>query len=104
MSEVPVYVIANLQVEDAAAYREYEIGFFPILNRYGGTFLTFDDAPHTFEGIAPREGRMVIFSFPSAAQAQAWYEDQEYQALSEHRRGSTKLQFLTMVRGMAPRA
>ena len=104
MSEVPVCVVANLQVQDAASYREYENCFFPILNRHGGTFLTFDDAPYTFEGIAPREGRVVIFSFPSAAQAQAWYDDPEYQALSEHRRGSTTLQFLTMVRGMAPRA
>ena len=31
MSDTPVYVVANFIVHDAAAYREYEKGFFPIL-------------------------------------------------------------------------
>ena len=31
MSDTPVYVVANFIVHDAAAYRAYEKGFFPIL-------------------------------------------------------------------------
>ena len=31
MSEVGVYMIANLTVNDADEYRKYEKGFFPIL-------------------------------------------------------------------------
>jgi len=103
MSDVPVYMVVNLQVSDAATYRVYEKGFFPLLKRYGGEFITFDDQPDTLEGEAPREGRMIIFQFPSEAQARAWYADEEYQALSNHRREGTKLEFLTMVRGMPPR-
>ncbi|MAV73217.1 MAG: hypothetical protein CNF01_03125 [Halieaceae bacterium MED-G27] len=103
MSDVPVYMVVNLQVSDAATYRVYEKGFFPLLKRYGGQFITFDDQPDTLEGEAPREGRMIIFQFPSEAQARAWYADEEYQALSNHRRKGTKLEFLTMVRGMPPR-
>lgn len=103
MSDVPVYMVVNLQVSDAATYRVYEKGFFPLLKRYGGEFITFDDQPETLEGEAPREGRMIIFQFPSEAQARAWYADEEYQALSNHRREGTKLEFLTMVRGMPPR-
>lgn len=103
MSDVPVYMVVNLQVSDAATYRVYEKGFFPLLKRYGGQFITFDDQPDTLEGEAPREGRMIIFQFPSEAQARAWYADEEYQALSNHRRNGTKLEFLTMVRGMPPR-
>ena len=103
MSDVPVYMVLNLQVSDAATYRVYEKGFFPLLKRYGGEFITFDDQPDTLEGEAPREGRMIIFQFPSEAQARAWYADEEYQALSNHRREGTKLEFLTMVRGMPPR-
>ena len=42
MSDVPVYMIANLQTnEDPSEYREYEKGFFPILKKHGGSFLTF---------------------------------------------------------------
>jgi uncharacterized protein (DUF1330 family) len=46
---------------------------------------------------------MIIFKVPSEAQARAWYADPEYQALSEHRRAGTRLEFLTMVRGLPPR-
>ena len=103
MSDVPVYMVVNLQVFDAPTYRVYEKGFFPLLKRYSGQFITFDDQPVTLEGEAPREGRMIIFQFPSEAQARAWYADEEYQALSNHRREGTKLEFLTMVRGKPPR-
>ena len=48
-------------------------------------------------------GRVVLFRFPSEAQARAWYADPEYQALSEHRRAGTTLEFLTMIHGLPPR-
>ena len=104
MADVPVTLIANLVVEDADRYRQYEKGFFPILKRHGGEFVTYDDAPKTLEGSAPRPGRMVIFRFPSEAAAQAWYDDPEYQELSEHRRAGAPLQFLTLVHGLPPRS
>jgi len=103
MTELPVFAIVNLIVTDAAAYRRYEKGFFPILKRHGGEFVTFDDAPDHLEGDAPRAGRMIIFRFPSAEKARNWYADPEYQALSEHRRAGTRLEFLTLVHGMAAR-
>ena len=103
MPDVPVYMIANLVVQDPAGYRAYEKGFFPLLKRHGGEFVTFDDAPHTFEGVAPRPGRVIMFRFPSEAHARTWYADPEYQALSEHRRASTRLEFLTLVHGMPAR-
>ncbi len=103
MSDVPVYMIANVVVDDAARYREYEKGFFPILKRHGGEFVTFDDSIATFEGSAPPPGRLVIFRFPSEAAARAWYDDPDYQELSEHRRAATELKFLTLVHGMPPR-
>jgi uncharacterized protein (DUF1330 family) len=103
MPEIPIYMIANLIIKDAVEYRSYEKGFFPLLKRHGGEFLTFDDTPHTFEGSAPRQGRMIIFTFPSEADATRWYADPDYQALSAHRRNGTDLAFLTMVRGLPPR-
>ena len=100
---VPVFVLANLVVQDAAEYRKYEKGFFPLLKRHGGEFVTFDDEPLHFEGQAPRPGRMIIFKFPSEQQARDWYADADYQALSEYRRAGTHLEFLTMVRSLPPR-
>jgi len=103
MSDTPVYMIANLVIEDAATYKAYEKGFFPLLKKHGGQFLTFDDHSETLEGTSPRPGRMVLFSFPSEAAARAWYADPDYQALSEHRRAGTRLEFLTLVHGLLPR-
>ena len=104
MSDVPVYVVANFTVHNADTYRQYEKGFFPILKRHEGAFFTYDDNTVTFEGNSPREGRMVMFTFPSEAHAVAWYNDPDYQALSEHRRAGTELKFLTMVHGLPPRS
>ena len=103
MPEQRVFMLANLTVHDAAEYRKYEKGFFPLLKRHGGEFVTFDDAPDTFEGVAPRPGRVILFSFPTEQQARAWFADPDYQALSEYRRAGTQLEFLTMVRGIPPR-
>ena len=103
MADVPVYVVANFDIHDADTYRNYEKGFFPILKKHGGDFFTFDDDTVTFEGSDPRSGRMVLFRFPSEAAARAWYQDPDYQALSEHRRAGTSLKFLTMLHGLPPR-
>ena len=104
MSDIPVYMIANLEThEDLSEYRKYEKGFFPILKKHGGSFITFDDNPRHLEGSEPRSGRMIIFQFPSEAAADAWFYDPEYQALSEYRRAGADTKSITMVHGMPPR-
>ncbi len=103
MSDLPVYMVVNLQVTDADKYRLYENGFFGILKKHGGEFITFDDNSVTLEGSKPPEGRMIIFKFPSEEAAQTWFDDPEYQALSEHRRAGTTLNFLQMVHSLPPR-
>ena len=44
-------------------------------------------------------GRTVLFTFPGEAAAKAWFDDPDYQALSEHRRNGTTLSFITLVHG-----
>lgn len=46
---------------------------------------------------------MVIFRFPSEQAARDWYADPDYQALSEHRRAGTSMEFLTLVHGLPSR-
>jgi len=103
MSDVEVYMIANLVVEDANEYRKYEKGFFPILKKFGGEFVTFDDRHENFEGEFPLEGRVIIFKFPSEELAKQWYNDDDYQTLSEFRRAGTTLKSITLVHGLPPR-
>jgi uncharacterized protein (DUF1330 family) len=50
MIEVPIYVIANIVIKDPDTYKKYEKGFFPILKKYQGQFITYDDNIGQFEG------------------------------------------------------
>ena len=102
MSDVKVYMLANLQIHDAEKYRLYEKGFFPILKKHNGEFITYDDNIVHIEGQTPMKGRIILFSFPSAKHADEWYSDPEYQAISEHRRNGTTA-VITMINGLAPR-
>ncbi len=97
------YMVVNLVVEDADTYRKYEKGFFPILKKHGGEFITFDDAASHLEGDTPLKGRVVLFTFPSAEAAREWFDSAEYQELAAIRRSSTRLVSLTMVKGLPPR-
>jgi uncharacterized protein (DUF1330 family) len=103
MADIPVYAVVNLHITDAETYHKYEKGFFPLLKKYGGEFVTYDDQPLHLEGDAPREGRIIIFRFPSEQSAKDWYADDDYQAISEFRRAGTQMKFLTLVHGLPTR-
>ena len=64
MINISVYVVVNLTINDKDEYRIYEKGFFPLLKKHNGTFITFDDSPEVLEGPKPLPGRAIIFSFP----------------------------------------
>ena len=103
MSDQKVYIIANLVINDKDTYRIYEKGFFPLLKKYGGEFITFDNDAKHLEGEVKIEGRIIIFTFPSVETAENWFNDPDYQELAENRRSSTVLKNLTMVKSLPPR-
>ena len=103
MKEVEVFFIANLNIVDKKTYLKYEQGFFPILKKHGGEFITYDDSIEHLEGDMPLRGRVIIFKFPSESAAKTWYHDPEYQTLSKFRRKGAPLVSLTMVKGLPPR-
>ena len=103
MSEQKVFMIANLKINDKATYQIYEKGFFPILKKYDGEFITYDDSVETFEGSSPLEGRAIIFSFPSPEKAREWFNDPEYQELAKNRRTAAELKNLSMIKSLPAR-
>ena len=103
MEDVEVFFVANLNIVDKETYRIYEKGFFPILKKHKGEFVTYDDSIEHLEGGSPLSGRVVIFKFPSELAARTWYNDPEYQELSKYRRKGAPLVSLTMVKGLPPR-
>ena len=103
MSEQKVFMIANLKINDKDTYQIYEKGFFPILKKHDGEFVTYDDTVETFEGSTPIEGRAVIFSFPSPEKAREWFNDPEYQELAINRRAAAELKNLSMIKSLPAR-
>ena len=93
------YVIADIDVHDQEAYREYAALVPATLAPYGGRFLVRGGAHETLEGDwQPR--RMVVLEFPSADAARCWYGSPEYAAaLAMRRRASTGS--LVLVEGTA---
>src|SRR5258708_33269116 len=90
---VSVFIVANLIVKDRDEYHKYEKGFFPLLKKHGGSFITYDDEHETLEGIAPRTGRMVIFTFPTGESAGRRGAAPENQSLCEHSRACCEMDF-----------
>ncbi len=74
------YVIANVSVEDAAAYEGYRSQTAAIIERYGGRFLVRGGAVEVREG-DPGISRLVILEFPSVEAARTFYDSPEYQAI-----------------------
>ena len=98
-----VYMLVNINIEDKETYLNYEKGFFPILKKHGGEFITFDDQSEHLEGENPIMGRTILWTFPSEESAKAWYNDPEYQELSKFRREGAPLRSLSLIKGLPPR-
>jgi uncharacterized protein (DUF1330 family) len=86
------YVIADIDIHDQDAYREYSALVPDTLRPYGGRFLVRGGAFETLEGDW-RPRRVVVLEFPSADHARRWYGSQEYAApmAMRHRASTGKL-------------
>lgn len=92
------YVIAQMTVHDPERYGRYAAGVLPSLEPYGGRLLAVDQAPEVMEGSWSHR-KVVIIAFPDKAQAKAWADGPEYQAIIGDRRASSESVGL-MVQGL----
>ena len=74
------YLIAEVDVHDTEAYREYAAKVPATLVGFEGRFLVRGGRIEPLEGDAPPQ-RIVVTEFPSLAHARDWYESDAYQAL-----------------------
>lgn len=77
---MPAYVLADVTVTDLPAMEEYRKQVPATLAKYGGRFLVRGGAHQTVEGDW-KPTRLVVIEFPSLADAQRWYDSEEYRAL-----------------------
>ncbi|EDP64990.1 D-fructose-6-phosphate amidotransferase [alpha proteobacterium BAL199] len=71
------YIVAQVDVKDAAAYEEYRAQVPATISQYGGEYLARGGQVEVLEGEPPL-GRVVILRFASLEQAKAWYHSPEY--------------------------
>lgn len=94
------YVIADIDVTDAAQYEEYKRLVPATIAQYGGKYLTRGGATATLEG-SWTPPRVVILEFASVAQAKSWYASPEYAKAKAARAGAAQAKIL-IVEGLPP--
>ena len=71
------YIIADVDVKDAAGFDEYRTLVPATLTPYGGKFAVRGGKLEALEGTwAPK--RLVVLEFPSLDHARRWYDGPEY--------------------------
>jgi uncharacterized protein (DUF1330 family) len=83
------YVIADIDVQDPEAYREYAALAPGTLEPYGGRYLVRGGGHETLEG-GWQPGRLVVLEFPSAEHARRWYACDGYTAARAIRQRASK--------------
>ena len=96
---MPVYIVAELTIEDRAEYARYEAGFMEIFQNYRGEVLAVDEQPQVIEG-EWKHSRTVLLRFPDAAEAERWYGSPEYRAIAQHRWKASRAN-VAILQGMA---
>ncbi|MDX1512727.1 MAG: DUF1330 domain-containing protein [Gammaproteobacteria bacterium] len=79
------YVVTQVEIHDRKEYQKYLDGFLLVSDKYGGELLTTSGHETLVLEGEWAYPRTVIMRFPSVDAARNWYQDPEYQKLSEHR-------------------
>ena len=85
---MPAYMIADIDVTDAAKYEGYKALSPGAIAAYGGRFVSRGSAIETLEG-SWRPQRIVIVEFPSVEAAKTFYHSPEYAKARAARAGAT---------------
>ena len=72
------YVIANIDVKNPEAYKEYIDKVKPIVEKFGGEYLVRNGEYKVIDG-EWKYPRTVIIKFPTYEKALEWYNSEEYQ-------------------------
>jgi uncharacterized protein (DUF1330 family) len=86
------YLVAEIEVSDADAYKGYAAQAGPIIAACGGKYLARGGKVEGLEGPAPAP-RFVIVEFKSFDAAKGCYDSKAYQAVAPTRQKASKSRF-----------
>ena len=81
------YLIAEHRIADKARFEEYRRLVAPMIERFGGRYVTRPGSHRILDGNWHPD-RVVIIEFPDMTALNAWYQSSEYQPLIALRRGA----------------
>ena len=94
------FIIAEINVKDAAAYKPYADQAAKIVAKYGGHYLARGGATKSIEGDAPTN-RIAIIEFPSMDALEKFEASPEYAAVKPIRQRNATSRIFA-VEGVAP--
>jgi uncharacterized protein (DUF1330 family) len=89
------YLIADVDITDAAAFEEYKRDVPITEQRYGGRYLGRGGLTKVLEGDWEPH-RLVIIEFPDMASLLAWYNSPEYSRLKAIRERSANTRIIAL--------
>ena len=78
------YVIANINVKNSEAYKEYVGKVKPIVEKFGGEYLVRNGEFKVIDG-EWKHPRTVVIKFPTYEKAWEWYNSEEYKPIKSIR-------------------
>jgi uncharacterized protein (DUF1330 family) len=96
----PGYIIAEIEVIDPAALKEYAAKAPEIMASHGGHYVVRGGKIEALEG-EPLKGGIVIIGFDSVEKAREWYDSPDYKAIRGFRQSATHSRLL-LAEGVAP--
>jgi len=97
---MPAYLIAEVEITDAAGYEEYRKRVPAIIAAHGGRYLVRGGAIEPLEGSwAP--ARLAVIEFPDMAALKAFHDSPAYRPLLQLRQRTARSSLIA-VEGYAP--
>ena len=85
---LPGYVVAEVDITDAATFQKYAEKAPGTIAQYGGRYVIRNGKNTSIEGHEPK--RFVVIQFDSVEKAKAWEDSPEYDAIKPIRHSSAK--------------
>ena len=92
---MPAYVIAEVEVVDAAGYEEYRARVSATVAQFGGKYLVRGGECATLEG-EWNPKRLVILEFESTARALEWWNSEQYRPIKAIRQRNARSKLLLL--------
>jgi uncharacterized protein (DUF1330 family) len=92
---MPAYVVADLTLTDPEGFEEYRDAVTATVARYGGRYLMRGGEVEALEG-QWNPSRLTVIEFPSAEQAKAWWNSEEYRHIKAVRQRTTRTNLLVV--------